>query len=59
MILSAQTAQVKFLVDGLLAETWRILFQGDSGGPYVCINENEEAVLTGIVSWGKGILYIS
>ena len=59
MILSAQTAQVKYIVDGLLAETWRILFQGDSGGPYVCINENEEAVLTGIVSWGKGILYIS
>ena len=59
MILSAQTAQVKYIVDGLLAETWRILFQGDSGGPYVCINENEEAILTGIVSWGNGMLYIN
>ena len=26
--------------------------QGDSGGPLVC-NENEQAVLAGVVSWGR------
>ena len=28
--------------------------QGDSGGPYVCDDGDGKAVLTGIVSFGKG-----
>ena len=28
--------------------------QGDSGGPFVCKGPNDEAFLTGIVSWGYG-----
>ena len=27
--------------------------QGDSGGPFIC-NENGQAILTGVVSWGAG-----
>jgi len=28
--------------------------QGDSGGPLICINESNEPVLYGVVSWGYG-----
>ena len=28
--------------------------QGDSGGPLVCLNENSNAILTGITSWTIG-----
>ena len=28
--------------------------QGDSGGPLICVNDDDEPVLDGIVSWGFG-----
>ena len=28
--------------------------QGDSGGPLVCLNEDNQPILRGIVSWGFG-----
>ena len=28
--------------------------QGDSGGPLVCYNNENDPILTGVVSWGKG-----
>ena len=31
--------------------------QGDSGGPLVCLNENSNAILTGITSWAVGCAY--
>ena len=31
--------------------------QGDSGGPLVCLNENSNAILTGISSWAVGCAY--
>ena len=37
---------------GYLGEGGKDSCQGDSGGPLVC-NENEQAVLAGVVSWGR------
>ena len=28
--------------------------QGDSGGPLICLDDNNQPVLTGVVSWGYG-----